>query len=772
MAKPILSVTDLPKETINYYGSLVIFYTIHNLKRMDVYQTFWYILCYSFHRYQKVNDNLIDFFRHYVTEFDEESKAYSESEIQAKMLEMDQDLIKAGHVLTLITEDNPKHPKTVYKKEAFAILPCEPMRAVAKFLKGDTRSTHEFYWKRIDTHAYRIRLYLRTLFLTIDFATAEPSPIDSLIAHMKVLLQKPDQFPQTDNLIDTFIPKRLHSYLYQTTDQEKIILWHRFEFFFYQLIYKHFKNFTLFLEHSLAHKSLESELIPEEKWEKEKEQILDSLGFEKLKTPIESLLEDFKNKLDPLIVSVNQRIQKGENAHVNLKKTKAGTITGWSLPYQKKTEIVNNPFFLQLPHTNIVDILYFVDQRCGFLKAFTSIQSHSVKTKRKDDMVLAAIYGNAVRMGTYKMATNANLNLNELLTTEKTYVRLETIREAIDIINDATSQLPIFSQWDIDGYKHDGLDGSKSETQFDIFIARPSPKYYGLGKGVSSFNDVMNHLPITARIIGAHQHESQFHFPMVYNDNTSAIKPTHHSGDGHSTNQLNFTLFHMIGHHFMPHFPTIQTKKISSFEPIHLYETMLIRPTHQINEALIKSEWSKNQRIIASILMNETSQSSIIRILSSHDFYSKTKEAFWEFDGILSSLYILEFIDDINVRKRVRRALNRTEAYHQLCRAIAYLRGGNFKGRTEIEIEIWNECTRLVASAIMYYNTYILSLLYEQFKDDEKMRALIIQLSPVAWGHMSFTGQFDFSQRQQVLEIRQWLHGIKINSPEFIFENV
>eukprot|EP01035_Chromulina_nebulosa_P021678 gene21678-28051_t len=189
----------------------------------------------------------------------------------------------------------------------------------------------------------------------------------------------------------------------------------------------------------------------------------------------------------------------------------------------------------------------------------------------------------------------------------------------------------------------------------------------------------------------------------------------------------------------------IQTKKIFSFEPIHLYETILIQPTHQINEALIKSEC----------------QSSIIRILSSHDFYSKTKEAFWEFDGILSSLYILEFIDDINVRKRVRRAMNRTEAYYQLCRAIAYLKGGNFKGRTEIEIEIWNECTRLVASAIMYYNTYILSLLYEQFKDDEKMRELIIQLSPVAWGHMSFTGQFDFSQRQQVLEVQQCICVVK-----------
>ena len=52
------------------------------------------------------------------------------------------------------------------------------------------------------------------------------------------------------------------------------------------------------------------------------------------------------------------------------------------------------------------------------------------------------------------------------------------------------------------------------------------------------------------------------------------------------------------------------------------------------------------------------------------------------------------------------------------------------------------------------------------------MIELIIQLSPVAWGHINFTGQFDFSQRQRILEIQQWLQGITVNSPEFIFENV
>ena len=65
------------------------------------------------------------------------------------------------------------------------------------------------------------------------------------------------------------------------------------------------------------------------------------------------------------------------------------------------------------------------------------------------------------------------------------------------------------------------------------------------------------------------------------------------------------------------------------------------------------------------------------------------------------------YIDDVELRRNVRTALNRTEAYHQLIRAIENIGRGAFRGKSDIEILIWNECTRLVANAVIYYNTYL-----------------------------------------------------------------
>jgi TnpA family transposase len=218
----------------------------------------------------------------------------------------------------------------------------------------------------------------------------------------------------------------------------------------------------------------------------------------------------------------------------------------------------------------------------------------------------------------------------------------------------------------------------------------------------------------------------------------------------------------------MPHFPSIQKKSICCFEELKKYDHCIIKPTQQVRETLICSEWPTMQHIYASILKGETDQSATIQILSSHEYHSTTKEALWEYDNILKSLYILNYIDDIKTRQAVRAALNRGEAYHQLCRAIAFMNGGRLRGITELELELWNECARLIASAVIFYNAYILSLLLERTIDD-KLIEVLLRLSPVGWSHLSFLGEYKFDRQRLGLEIQKWLKNLKIDSTEFIY---
>ena len=52
----------------------------------------------------------------------------------------------------------------------------------------------------------------------------------------------------------------------------------------------------------------------------------------------------------------------------------------------------------------------------------------------------------------------------------------------------------------------------------------------------------------------------------------------------------------------------------------------------------------------------------------------------------------------------MRVGLNRIEAYHLLRRNIGETNGASFRGGSDVEIAIWNECARLVANIVMYFN--------------------------------------------------------------------
>ena len=65
----------LSQQNIQYYAGLVHYYTIHDLRqRIKPEQTYLYLLCYIWQRYQQLNDNLIDAFFRCLRQLESESK--------------------------------------------------------------------------------------------------------------------------------------------------------------------------------------------------------------------------------------------------------------------------------------------------------------------------------------------------------------------------------------------------------------------------------------------------------------------------------------------------------------------------------------------------------------------------------------------------------------------------------------------------------------------------------------------------------------------------
>src|SRR5471032_3447912 len=126
-------------------------------------------------------------------------------------------------------------------------------------------------------------------------------------------------------------------------------------------------------------------------------------------------------------------------------------------------------------------------------------------------------------------------------------------------------------------------------------------------------------------------------------------------------------------------------------------------------------------------------QSILVRKLCTLSSHHPTRKAIFEFDKLVRSVYTLRYLRDPQLQRNVHRSQNRIESYHQLRSTIAQVGGKKeLTGRTDIEIEISNQCARLIANAIIFYNSAILSRLLTKCEasGNAKAVALITRMSP------------------------------------------
>jgi TnpA family transposase len=479
-------------------------------------------------------------------------------------------------------------------------------------------------------------------------------------------------------------------------------------------------------------------------------------------------LDQLEKQLEDRLTQVNQRIARGENEYVQIKKR--GKQTRWTLQYPRGDDAVNHPFFDTLNQVDIGDVLHFVHQQCRFMDHFEHVLSRYGKQSLDPHILTACLVAWGTNMGLGKMAEISDMDYNALASTSDNFIRLETLKEANDQISNATAQLPIFDQYDLDDVIHSSSDGQKFETRIHTFNARYSPKYFGLKKGIVSYTLVANHIPINARIIGANEHESHYVFDLLFN-NTTQVQPKVHSTDMHGTNEVNFALLHLFGYQFAPRYQDIYGKVTQSLygfqHPSRYDEAFLIKPIRKINTQLILDEWDNILRILLSLALKSTTQSVIVSKLSAFPRKNQTKRALWEFDNIIRSLYLLDYIDKPPLRRNIQHALNRGENYHQLRRAVSFANFGKLRFTTEYEQQIWNECSRLLTNCIIHYNAAILSALLETKGIDpgSQVAALLKYISPVAWQHINLQGRYEFNKLPDPIDILAIIRDLQFPPP-------
>lgn len=764
-AKEFIPSLLLSKNAIRYYAELTEQYAAFRLRRLSRLNQWLHALCFIHHRYQQIMDNLITSFMYHTRLIINDSKVYAEKAMVEHNSSVVVDLPKLAQFLKWFPKRKAGLNHNELNQMAYKILPEEQFPLLAQFLEGSTfnkrAAMRDFYLKSSRLFA----LYLRPILLTVPFVFyKEESEIIELINLLKdhyTRRKTPSTLKLPIYLQDT-ISKTILPYLKRDPKDEQVDPY-LLEFFVYQKMYRQLDKGLLCCNESISYCDIDHDLI-EDALVDDVEKIAKEFGYPKIPIYCDQRLDDALSMLDNTWDRTINRIKRGENEGFHIKQTKTGAQE-WVLSYDSLDKL-DDAFFKTLPQVGIADIMMHIGDKINMIDSFSHMRTRYNKRKKPIPLAInACILSDAFGIGIEKMAEMSDLGYNLLRSTQEDFIRIQTLRAANDAIANLIHSLPIFKLWNLmnDKLLGDG-DGQKLPTSESTIQSRYSRKYLGKSPGISLYTLVANFVAVNAKNIGLNEYEGHCLYDVIYGNKTD-ITIDMVTGDNHSLNKLNFVILDSIDVDYVPSIKDIKeaVNDLYSVKEPNNY-TGFIRPQRIIDKDFIKSKKREILRVLLSLLLQENTQSNIVRKINSYARYAGLKKAIFEYNSIFKSTHVLNLIDNMSLRKAIRTARNRTESYHQLQGLLRKIYRGVFKGRKIVNNQVSAHAVRLVANCIIAYNSIILNTVYEKMVKEGVSQEIIdefARISPIAWAYIAFTGKYNFKKSNGGIEVNSMVSALE-----------
>jgi len=387
-----------------------------------------------------------------------------------------------------------------------------------------------------------------------------------------------------------------------------------------------------------------------------------------------------------------------------------------------------------------------------FVSQFRHFSIKHKKMRPAPTTIFAGILGKGCNIGINKMA-NISVGVSEdvLSNTVNWFFSLKNLQAANNKVIQLSSKLALAEHYRHTLQQlHTGSDGSKINVGVDCILASYSFKYFGKGKGVTVYTYVdERQLLFHSTVMTSSEREAAYVIDGLLQN--EVVKSDIHSTDTHGFTETVFAATHFINTAFAPRIKQIGKQKIYSFATKKSYakKGYKILPSRTINTKLIKTYWEDILRFMATIKLKHSSASQLFKRLSSYAKDNPLYKAIKEFGRIIKSIFILTYFDDVELRQRVEKQLNKVELSNKFSRAVFFDNNQEFKQGIKEEQEISVACKMLIQNAIILWNYLQLSQLLINTTDPAERKRMLEGIkkgSMIAWKHVNLQGEYDFTR--------------------------
>lgn len=134
--------------------------------------------------------------------------------------------------------------------------------------------------------------------------------------------------------------------------------------------------------------------------------------------------------------------------------------------------------------------------------------------------------------------------------------------------------------------------------------------------------------------------------------------------------------------------------------------------------------------------------------LGSYTRQNKVAKTLREMGRIEKTIFILDYLSDKTLRRKVQRGLNKGEAMNSLARAIIFGKHGEFRERALQDKLQRASVLSILINSIIIWNTVYLSKAVEMLRSTHGFNEeLLKHISPLGWAHINFLGEYRFNMK-------------------------
>jgi TnpA family transposase len=283
------------------------------------------------------------------------------------------------------------------------------------------------------------------------------------------------------------------------------------------------------------------------------------------------------------------------------------------------------------------------------------------------------------------------------------------------------------------------------------FAAQVNLKY-GQEPGVQFYTHLADqYAPFHTKVINATVRDATYVLDgLLYHESDLRIAE-HYTDTAGFTDQV-FGLMHLLGFRFAPRIRDLADKRLYIQGEAKASPTLAGLIGGTLNVKHIRAYWDDLLRLAASIRQGTVTASLMLRKLASYPRQNGLAVALRELGRIERSLFALDWMQHVDLRRRVQVGLNKGEAKNALARAVFLNRLGELRDRSFEHQRYRASGLNLAVAAIVLWNTVYLERAVQTLRDvgatvDD---TLLPHLSPLGWEHINLTGDYIWRQSKQV----------------------